>query len=156
MKKRKKRGPYRCTKCREYGHRADKCAKKHKMQVILDSLPGEQALGALIPEFFQIIAVVEGQTGEGLRGAIEGAQKLVAQGLPENYSLVNAWGELSKRAAVIPQHAIEAARAARVKLLEAETEYARACAPIYAALGHKRPNPSYRHPLKIKPTESAQ
>ena len=106
------------------------------MQIILDSLPGNIALASLVPEYFQIVAVIDGQTGEALRGAIDGTQKMVARGLPPNNSLVNAYSELAALAAKIPAPVLANARLARQKLIEAENAYAKACEPIHAALGH--------------------
>ncbi len=139
-KKTKKRGAYKCTKCREYGHRANKCPKKYRMEMLLNSLPGDIALGSLIPEFFQVLAVIEGNAGQAIVNIIKGNERLVEQGLPPSNSMVNAWTELAVRAAKVPPDVIALAKTARITLNEAEAAFAAAIAPIKEALGHKSPS----------------
>lgn len=141
-KKKNQRGPYKCTKCREYGHRANKCPNAHKYQKLLDSLPGAEALVRLVPDSMQILAILEGEAGAALVGAIKGNEALAERGIPHNDSMINAWTELNVRAAKISSAAINKARAARVALIAAETAYHEALAPIRAALGHKSTTPS--------------
>lgn len=148
--KTRRRGPYRCALCREHGHRQDKCPNAHKLQTILDSLPGEIALHSLVPEHFQVLAVINGQTGEALLGAIHGAQKMVDRGLPYNSSIVNAYTELATRAAKIPARVIRAALEAYEALRKADAAYNKAIAPIRDVLGHKAPVKNWRHPLSQK------
>lgn len=138
-KRKNKRGPYRCAKCREYGHRADKCKRAHKFTVILDSMPGAEALARLIPESVQILTVLEGEAGNALVGAVRGNELLAARGIPHNDSLINAWKTLNGRAAKIQPHQLLAAREARKALAEAEAAYQRAIAPVRAALGLAAP-----------------
>lgn len=137
-KKKNQRGPYKCTRCKEYGHRADNCPNEHKFQTLLNSMSGPDALDALIPEFVQISTVVDGITSAALVGAIKGNDRLVARGMPPSNSIVNAWAELTARAAKIDTKAINAARLAREARDRAEIEYQAALAPIRAALGHEK------------------
>jgi hypothetical protein len=131
--KKKLRGPYKCTICREYGHRADVCPKKRKAETILNTLPGHIAI-ALIPEQIQLLSIINEQTHAGLQGAIEGNQRLAESGKAHNDSLINAWTELAKRQAKIPKRAIERAREAHQKRLTADRDYEAAIAPIIAVL----------------------
>lgn len=147
-KAKKPRGPYRCALCRDYGHRKDKCTKARTAEMILNSLPGDTALRSLIPEQFQILAIIESQTHQGLIGAIQGNQRLAEAGKPHNNSLVNAWTELAKYQAGIPSNVVEHARQMRAALLAAEDAYHQAIAPIREALGQRAPDLSWRHPLK--------
>lgn len=142
MKKSKRnkkgRGPYRCTNCREYGHRADKCPNAHKYETLLNSLPGDAALAGLIPDDVQILTVLDGHVSTALTGAIRGNERLVARGMPPSNSVINAWTELSVRAVKIKPSQISAARAAREARDKAEAAYQAALAPIRVTLGHEK------------------
>lgn len=143
-RKGKKRGPYKCTRCKDYGHRADKCTNAHKFETLLNSLPGDEALARLVPEPVQIVTVLEGEVGNALAGAIRGNERLAEREIPRNASMINAWTELSSRAARIPAAQLVAARRAREALRAAEQTYAQALTPIRVALKLEAPRKARR------------
>lgn len=134
--KRKARGPYKCTFCREFGHRIEKCPKRIKAQTILNALPGNQAI-ELIPPQIRLISVLEGAVHSGLQSAIEGNQRLAEQKKPHNDSLINAWTELTRRSARIPKKLIDRAKQAEAARRAANDAYELAIAPILAAINNE-------------------
>lgn len=143
-KKKNQRGPYKCTRCREYGHRKEKCPNAHKFETLLNSLPGDEALARLVPEPVQIVTVLEGEVGNALAGAIRGNERLAEREIPRNTSMINAWAELSARAARIPAAQLVTARKAREALRAAEQTYAQALTPIRVALKLETPSKARR------------
>lgn len=120
------RGPYRCTRCERFGHRADRCTAPLDASETRN-LRGEIALRSMLNDDFAVHVIIAGSVNDGLMAALHGADGV-------GTALVNAYRELASREARLAPEAIERARAAKRKLDAAWAEYAEAVQPIRAAL----------------------
>ena len=129
-KRRGPRGSYKCTRCREYGHRADKCTAPIDLSAE-GGMKTELAARAMLAEDFAVHVVIAGAVQDGLMGAL---QTVGVGGSSIGSAIVNAYRELAARERHIPRDVINRARAAKAKLDAAWSEYATAAAPIRDAL----------------------
>ena len=124
--KRGPRGPYRCTRCEKFGHRADRCTAPIDINETRN-LRGEIALRSMLNDDLAVHVVIAGSVQDGLMAALQSAPDV-------GTGLVNAYRELAAREAKLSPGALARAREAKRKLDLAWAEYAEAVQPIRAAL----------------------